>query len=1099
MPDVMSIESVFFAALEKGTPTERAAFLDTACADDHSLRQRVERLLVAHPLVGTFMGQPARFPGDTEAAERRFVDLYKTDWDVGPYRMLRLLGEGGMGVVYLAEQQHPVQRRVALKIIRPGLNSAQVVARFEAERQALALMDHPNIAKVFDVGATADGRPYFVMELVEGLPITTYCDAERLNVRERLALFVPVCQAIHHAHQKGIIHRDIKPFNVLIATYDGRPVPKVIDFGIAKALDAPVNAGGMETTIGQLIGTLEYMSPEQAEPHGRDIDTRSDVYALGVLLYELLAGSPPFDGQGSAASLDDVLHKIRHDEPTKPSLRIGLSSERLATIAAQRNAAPAGLTRLLRGELDWIVIKALEKDRERRFESAQGLARDVMNYLADEPVLAGPPSVTYRLHKFLRRHLVGVGIGAVVSAALAALFVNHLISSWQVQSERDAAHAAEASARAAEIRADRNFRKARQAVDDYLQKVANSPDLKNRGHLHELRKQLLAAAMPFLEEFAKESNDDPVVRRDQATALIQLANLRTEMGEWEAALVHYAACRDILDRLASEGLITAEDRSRLAACHSNMAAALIELGRRDGAAAEFAIALTQARQLADQFPAAPAYRMELANIQSLRGNLFHDLGQNALAEAEQRAAKELQEALVREQPEGINLCRDLANTNDNLGILLRESGRLADAEAVFRGDVPLRERIVAAAPRDPRYRRDLAHSYGLLALTLSDVRKSAEAARFHRLALAIQEKLVEEFPEVTAYASAAGRSHYYLGYLCKTLQQPDDAEAAFRVAIRLQTKLTGESTGLPQHCRDLGNSYNGLGNLLTEQGQKADAEAALRTALAIREKLVAACPDVPNYRSDLASGLNSLGILLSGLGQRDEAEETYRQAIKVRESLAADFPKRPQYRIDLAGSFVNCGNLLMRRHDELAALEWYAKAIDVLDAVLAPDARNALARQFLRNALWGRADALHQLRRPAEALADADRALTLADGLALTSLRVTRAILLMKTGKREQAIAAAEALLREKAPTAATQYGVACVFAQAAQPDAPTKEADATRAVALLRGLLKSGFFKDAGKIDTLNGDRDFDPLRERDDFRQFVLELEPTKPPGKP
>jgi WD40 repeat protein/serine/threonine protein kinase len=339
------------------------------------------------------------------------------DTQIGPYKLLQQIGEGGMGVVYMAEQTEPVQRKVALKVIKPGLDSRQVIARFEAERQALAMMDHVNIARVLDAGATESGRPYFVMELVHGVPITKYCDENRLTPRQRLELFVPVCQAIQHAHQKGIIHRDIKPSNVMVTLYDGKPVLKVIDFGVAKATEQKLTERTLFTQYGTMVGTLEYMSPEQAEMSALGVDTRSDIYSLGVLLYELLTGSTPLSSKMmKEAAYVEILRMIKEEEPPKPSTRLSDSTETLASISAQRHMELAKLTKLVRGELDWIVMKCLEKDRNRRYETASGIAADVHRYLNDEPVQACPPSVAYRLRKLVRRHK-----GAVLAVSLVVL------------------------------------------------------------------------------------------------------------------------------------------------------------------------------------------------------------------------------------------------------------------------------------------------------------------------------------------------------------------------------------------------------------------------------------------------------------------------------------------------------------------------------------------------------------------------------------------------------------------------------------------------------------------------------------------------------
>jgi serine/threonine protein kinase/tetratricopeptide (TPR) repeat protein len=368
---------------------------------------------------------PSPDAGPTEdiLAPRRITEGPGTR--IGPYKLLQQIGEGGMGVIYMAEQETPIRRRVALKVIKAGMDTDQVVARFEAERQALALMDHPNIAHVLDAGATESGRLFFVMELVHGVPITEYCDQAQLTTRERLELFVPVCQAIQHAHQKGIIHRDLKPSNVLVTLHDGKPVPKVIDFGVAKAISQRLTERTMFTQFGSVVGTLEYMSPEQAEWSGLDIDTRSDIYALGILLYELLTGTTPLErAKLHQARYAEILKRIKEEEPPRPSTRLRASKETLASIAARRRTEPAKLAKLVRGELDWIVMKALEKDRTRRYETANGLARDIERYLHDEPVEACPPSATYRLRKLARKYRAAVvtlaGFAAVILIAAIA-------------------------------------------------------------------------------------------------------------------------------------------------------------------------------------------------------------------------------------------------------------------------------------------------------------------------------------------------------------------------------------------------------------------------------------------------------------------------------------------------------------------------------------------------------------------------------------------------------------------------------------------------------------------------------------------------------
>src|SRR6266849_728822 len=442
----MQEQSIFIEALDKEDPAERAAFLARVCASDPALRQRIERLLQRHQQADSFLESPA-------AAQVGTVDQPLTERPgtlIGPYKLLQQIGEGGMGVVYMAEQEQPVRRRVALKIIKPGMDSAQVIARFEAERQALALMDHQNIAHVLDAGSTDSGRPYFVMELVHGVPITQYCDDNHLTPRERLELFVPVCQAIQHAHQKGIIHRDIKPSNVMVTLYDGKPVPKVIDFGVAKATEQKLTERTLFTQYGTMVGTLEYMSPEQAEMSALGVDTRSDIYSLGVLLYELLTGSTPLSHkQLKEAAYAEILRMIKEEEPQKPSTRLSDSGEALASISAQRHMDPAKLAKLVRGELDWIAMKCLEKDRNRRYETATGIAADVQRYLDDEPVQACPPSAWYRLRKFARRNRGPVAAGLALAALLVLGTVGTSIGlAWALRAEHTATLAAANEAQA---------------------------------------------------------------------------------------------------------------------------------------------------------------------------------------------------------------------------------------------------------------------------------------------------------------------------------------------------------------------------------------------------------------------------------------------------------------------------------------------------------------------------------------------------------------------------------------------------------------------------------------------------------------------------
>jgi serine/threonine protein kinase len=433
----MNEREIFAQALQLPV-AERAEFLHRACDGDVALHERLGRLLDEQKNLGSYLEVPAAGAVGIATIE---PSLKQSGQRIGRYKLMEQLGEGGMGTVWVAEQTEPVRRRVALKLIKPGMDTRQVLSRFEAERQALALMDHPNIAKVFDGGMTDEGRPYFVMEYVKGVPITEFCDAARLSIGDRLKLFVSVCQAVQHAHQKGVIHRDLKPSNILVCLFDGQPVPKVIDFGLAKAISQPLTEHTLYTAHGLMVGTPLYMSPEQAEFNNLDVDTRADVYSLGVILYELLTGTTPLETrQFKDAAFQEILRLIKEVEPAKPSDKLSTSAS-LPSIAAQRNLEPAQLSRLVRGDLDWIVMKALEKERNRRYETANGLARDIERYFHDEPVEAGPPSVGYRIGKFVRRNKVAL---ATTTLVLVASILGGGVSLWMsFEAEKARALAAE--------------------------------------------------------------------------------------------------------------------------------------------------------------------------------------------------------------------------------------------------------------------------------------------------------------------------------------------------------------------------------------------------------------------------------------------------------------------------------------------------------------------------------------------------------------------------------------------------------------------------------------------------------------------------------
>lgn len=623
--------------------------------------------------------------GDVRAGEHR---------QVGPYRLMQVLGEGGMGTVWLAEQTHPISRKVALKLIKPGMDSKLVLARFEAERQALALMDHPNIAKVLEAGVTdttGHPHPYFVMELVKGIPITRYCDQEKLPPRARLELFVPVCHALQHAHQKGIIHRDLKPSNILVGMYDGNPVPKVIDFGVAKVTGPRISNQTMITEVGTILGTLEYMAPEQAELNNLDVDTRSDIYSLGVILYELLVGSPPFSRKLlEDAAFDEMLRMIREVEPSKPSTKLSISDQ-LPSLAAVRSEEPRRLTNLLRGDLDWIVMKCLEKERTRRYETANGLAMDIQRYLSDEPVLAGPPSAGYRLRKFVRRNQ-----GAVLAASLLllALLIGLAGTAWgwrqaiAERNEKESARQAEAEQRMVAEKRLAQIEKSNSILGSIFSDLNPRMADKNAEPLQAVLGRRLVEAVSQLQG---ESIGDARV----------VANMQKIIGNSLVSLGHYRAAlpvlKSALDTFESE---FGPDNVETINCRH-------ALGIAHQAAGHFEVAL-------------PLLEQSLAGREKVHGSNHASTlsSRNALARA-YREAGQLDRALamlegtlkIHEETLGPGHI-DTLSTRNNLAMSYRDAGKIELAVPLFEQTLAMREaRLGVHHPDTLASRSNLAVAY----------------------------------------------------------------------------------------------------------------------------------------------------------------------------------------------------------------------------------------------------------------------------------------------------------------------------------------------------------------------------------------------------
>ena len=968
------VEGLFHQARDL-PPGERGDFLESACGHSPEIRAEVEKLLrhavtdaqVRATRPGTTAagrpngareegrGPPKPGPGAVtpSAADRRGTRADR----LGPYRLLEVLGKGGFGVVHLAEQTAPIRRRVAIKLIKPGMDSEGVIARFEAERQALAILDHPNVARVIDAGTTDRGRPYFVMEYVPGVPITEYCDRHKLDTAARLDLLIQVCEAAQHAHQKGIIHRDIKPSNILVTVQDDRPVPKVIDFGVAKAISHRLTAETIYTEQGQLIGTPEYMSPEQAEMSGLHVDTRTDIYSLGVLLYELLVGKLPFETDVlRRAGYAEIQRVIREEDPPTPSHRLSTLGGESTAIAGRRRTDAGLLIRQIRGDLDWITMKAMDKDRTRRYGTASELAADIRRHLRHEPVVAGPPSTTYRLKKFARRHRAGVAGATAVLVALLLGIVGTGLGLARATHERNRAIDAEraASDRATEAEAAR-----RNAEAEAAKVLA----------INEFLQDMLGAASPLAlgQEATVRQVLDSAVRELESGALRQQpaveAAVRTTIGQTYQALGLYDAAGPHLRRAIElrESRPEGND-AEVAISMRNLGQLLYERGELEASESRFREALEMLRTaLGAEDPEVLATEVDLAVVREARGDLDgaeallrrslaaqrRQLGSNHIEVAttlnnlacllqhrgDHVATQPLfEEALsIQRQALGVDHVR-VVETLNNLAKSLQMAGDLAGAERVLREALPILRR--AYQNRYPR----VAICLDSLAQVLYARGNLAEAESLYRESLGILRALLPD--DHIDLANALNN----LGLLLQAKGDWAEAESLLRDALERYTRVLGED-----HVQISWSEHN-LAMLLQDQGRVSEAEVLFRDALRIVRR------QMPQGHPDVASALAGLGGCLLAANRCAEAEPLLRECLSIREAKLTGHWLHYSS-LGLAGEAALCLGELDRAERRL--LESY-KGLSADPITPAPRLREAIERLIRLYTTWDRrADVEH--------------------------------------------------------------------------------------------------------------------------------------------
>jgi serine/threonine protein kinase/tetratricopeptide (TPR) repeat protein len=808
-------------------PEEREAFLDSACKSDEELRAEIVSLLSEQEFVQPEFLQcppPLDFGENGDGARQAENALREGLLFAERFRLIRKLGEGGMGQVWLAEQTSPVRRPVALKLIRAGMYDESVVKRFQAERQSLAIMDHPTIAKVFDAGTTPQGQPYFVMEYVPGPPITEYCDQKKLKIADRLELFIQACEGVQHAHQKAVIHRDLKPANILVVEVDGKPVPRIIDFGLAKATTPHVDGETFFTRAGHFIGTPEYMSPEQADPNVQDVDTRADVYSLGAVLYVLLAGAQPFDTKaGEKLPLDELLRKLREEEPPSPSTKF--SGDRVANATAEsRGTEPKQLANLLRGDLDWITMKALDKDRTRRYGTPSELAADIQRYLNHEAVSARPASTGYRLRKYVRRHQALVaGVATVVLVLVAGVAVSTL----EAIRARKAQEAALRERDVAQRRFDDVHRMAREVIFNLQNQLAAIPGTT------QVRKDLVAVATSYLDALARDATSDKALQGELVTAYLKVGGIQgspntQNLGDLQAALESYSKAEQLARTLVAQNPSSQAKQLLVDALVAQAEAAKFA-NQPARAAAKATEALALARERARSDPASLGAQFQLGA--ALQCAALYGGVKDPIPYLEEQTS--VYEGMLAREPNYPAWRRDAALAHKYVAGYLITGGDLDRAFAHLKRAEELDEIAVRAAPNNPERKMDLAIDLSQWGEYYQGKNDFAKAIQYTQASLTIRRELVSADPKDS-------RAQDKLSYILTRLGDLQlhvsarDALASYKQARSIAEQLQIDSLReerLAISISGMGNAYQKLGDVQRSCAAYAESTKVYREVL----------------------------------------------------------------------------------------------------------------------------------------------------------------------------------------------------------------------------------------------------------------------------